>query len=283
MKFLNIPNIKIIDILENNSFKTLIQFNRSLNSDITQMKYNSIISAVPLKWKKIIKNLTVENYANFIRLNDEPQLKINNSIKPLSKCNNKNIYLTLLCKNIKTPTALDTWINIFPFLETESWVYKRTFEITKEPYLQSFQFKILNRNLNNNENLYKWKILENNKCHVCEEVDGIEHHLFFGKDSSSFWKRLKAWMLEALEFCFEFTVCEILFGLPTNNYVDTKLLNFLILMGKWYINKKKSNKNPIYFFEYLAILRDKVNTLTYIPDLEGLAVKPWLETLQEVL
>ena len=90
-------------------------------------------------------------------------------------------------------------------------------------------------------------------------------------------------LLLDVDFCFEFTVCEILFGLPTNNYVDTKLINFLIIMGKWYINKRKSNKNPIYFFEYLAILRDKVNTLTYIPDLEGLAVKPWLETLQEVL
>ena len=126
-------------------------------------------------------------------------------------------------------------------------------------------------------------IVENNKCYVCGEVDGIEHNLFFGKDSSSFWQRLKAWMLDALEFCFEFTVCEILFGLPKNNYVDTKLLNFLILMGKWYINKSKSNKNQIYFFEYLVILKDKVKTLTYITNLEELVVKPWLETLQDVL
>ena len=33
----------------------------------------------------------------------------------------------------------------FPFLEKEEWspIFKRTFEVTKEPYLQSFQYKIL--------------------------------------------------------------------------------------------------------------------------------------------
>ena len=54
-------------------------------------------------------------------------------------------------------------------------------------------------------------------------------------------------------------------------------------MGKWYINKSKSNKNKIYFFQNLVILKDKVNNLSYIPESEGLVVKPWLETLQEVL
>ena len=54
-KILNILNLKIIDVLENNSFKTLIQFNRSLNRDITQMQCNSVLYAVSLKWKKIIK------------------------------------------------------------------------------------------------------------------------------------------------------------------------------------------------------------------------------------
>ena len=90
-------------------------------------------------------------------------------------------------------------------------------------------------------------------------------------------------MLDELEFCFEFTVCEILFGIPTDNYVDTKLVNFLILIGKWYLNKNKNNQSPIYFFEYLIILKDKVNTMTYISKLGGVDAEPWLETLNDVL
>ena len=116
-KYINSPNLKIIDITEKNGFKTLIQLNSILENNITQMKYNSIISAIPILWKKTIKNISDEDQLNIAIMNDEPHLKINSKLKPLSKCNNKNIYLSLLIKNIKPPTATDTWINIFPFLE----------------------------------------------------------------------------------------------------------------------------------------------------------------------
>lgn len=34
-----------------------------------------------------------------------------------------------------------------------------------------------------------------------------------------------------------------------NNYDDTRLLNFLILFEKWYINQRKSKQDAIYFIE----------------------------------
>ena len=267
------------------NFLILTDLNRNLETNISQMKFNSIISAVPLEWKKQIKNISEEDKLSFTRLNNKPYIKINNNLQSILKCNNKHIYLTLLTNDIKPPTATETWINIFPFLEKENWnaIYRRTFEITKEPYLQSFQFKIINRILNNNENLYNWKISQNSECCVCGEIDSIEHHLYYCKDSKLFWKKLKNWMLINLEFGFELTVCEILFGVPTDNYVDTRLLNFLILIGKWFINKRRTKQTSIYFIEYLSILKDKVNTMIYIPTKEGLEVEPWLNTLQDVL
>ena len=123
---------------------------------------------------------------------------ISKYLKPISKCSNKHIYHKILCNQIKPPTALDKWImDIFPFLEKEDWalIFKITFEVTKEPYLQSFQFQILNRILNTNENLFKWKIHGSNEWRSCGEVDGVEHHLFDCKDSKLFWKRLKEWMI----------------------------------------------------------------------------------------
>lgn len=64
---------------------------------------------------------------------------------------------------IKPPTAQETWMNIYPFLETIEWseIYLLPYKITKEPYFQSLQYKILNRILNCNERLYKWNISEN--------------------------------------------------------------------------------------------------------------------------
>ena len=173
----------------------------------------------------------------------------------------------LLKGHRKSPTATEKWVNIFPFLDKENWqsIYKRTFEITKEPYMQSFQFKILNRIINNTKNLHKWKIKESNKCYVCGEIDGVEHHIFYCEESFIFWRRLKDWMISNLEYGFELTVCEILFGIPmNNNYDDSRHLIFLILFGKWYINKRKSNQNPIYFLEYLTLIKDKVRTILSI-------------------
>ena len=77
---------------------------------------------------------------------NEPYTKIGIEIKPLQKKSNKQITNKLLINTIKSPTSIETWINIFPFLETEEWdtIFVRTFKITKETYLQSFQYKILN-------------------------------------------------------------------------------------------------------------------------------------------
>lgn len=48
-------------------------------------------------------------------------------------------------------------------------------------------------------------------------------------------------------FGFELTVCEVLFTLPTYNNPDMLLLNFPILLGKWYINNCKFKKQQSYF------------------------------------
>ena len=42
----------------------------------------------------------------------------------------------------------------------------------------SFQYKILNRITNCREKLFLWKIVQNNKCIYCNDVDGLEHHFF---------------------------------------------------------------------------------------------------------
>ena len=83
-----------MDILDDNlKFKPLIKLNADMNTVITQMKYNSIRSAIPVHWKKIIKDNRNNPNTSMTRLNDVPFIKINNCLKPLSKCTNKHIYI----------------------------------------------------------------------------------------------------------------------------------------------------------------------------------------------
>ena len=151
-----------------------------------------------------------------------------------------------------------------------------------EPSLQSFQYKIINRLLNCNENLCKWKIKNSDKCFYCLKVDTIEHHLFECTESKKIWAKLNKWMLNNIEFCFDLTICEVLFGIPiTNN--DMKLLNFLIIIAKHYINKIKVLEKPLYFIELLSHIRQKVRIMEYIDGSLGGDGMGWLDALLDVL
>ena len=114
-------------------------------------------------------------------------------------------------------------------------------------------------------------------------MDGVKHHLFYCLESKKFWSDLKLWMIANLNFGFEFTVCEILFGFPNHSVPDIETLNFLILMGKWYLYNIKSKDKPILFFEFLIILREKLELMVGGAAVVGREILPWQSALYEVL
>ena len=60
---------------------------------------------------------------------------------------------------------MERWIEKYPFLEVIAWgkIFHMVHYIVTEPYLESFQYKIINRLTNCNLNLYmeNKKILQN--------------------------------------------------------------------------------------------------------------------------
>ena len=138
--------------------------------------------------------------------------------------------------------------------------------------------------MNCKDQLYiKWKIYETNLCAVCKEVDGVEHLPFYCLESKKFWSDLKLWMVANLNFGFEFTVCEILFGFQNHSVPDVEIIIFLILIGKWYLNNSKSKEKPILFFEFLIILREKLEFMVGGAAVVDREILPWQGTLYEVL
>ena len=73
-------------------------------------------------------------------------IQINNKFKRIEKVLSKEIYLSLIKRKITSPTSIKKWIDIFPFMEKFEWqqIFQLPFKIIREPYLQSFQYKILN-------------------------------------------------------------------------------------------------------------------------------------------
>ena len=72
-----------------------------------------------------------------------PLIKINNIWKQIETVTSRNIYIKTILENIQPPTVIDTWINIYPFLELVEWknIFTLASKITSEPYLQSLQYQ----------------------------------------------------------------------------------------------------------------------------------------------
>ena len=85
-----------------------------------------------------------------------------------------------------------------------------------------------------------------------------------------------------LEIEYVFTKCEILFGIPIYN-TDFKMINYLVLLGKWYINQCKNASQPIFFITYIEIIKGKLECLRYTNLDKGIMDPEWQEILGTML
>ena len=154
---------------------------------------NSLINAIPREWKAKIDN-------NNQIFKDIPYLyiKINKMFKSMLNIQSKSVYWKLMNEMTSPPTEISTWIDLYPFMEKIDWkcVFSLVYKLTREPHLQTVQYKIVNRTLNCNYNLSIWKIIATNKCNYCAEVDTLEHHLYYCFVSKMFWKKVTKWLRE---------------------------------------------------------------------------------------
>ena len=88
--------------------------------------------------------------------------------------------------------------------------------------------------------------------------------------------------MDNLDYSYKFTVCEILLGIPID-INDTKLINFLILLGKKFINNKKGQKQPIYFFEFIFFIKDKLDCMERMDINKEIKIPGWREKLYSII
>ena len=103
--------------------------------------------------------------------------------------------------------------------------------------MQSFQYKVLNRVINCNFSLFKWGIKNSPNCAYCENIDTVTHHFFECADCIEFWKKVEQWLFEKLKVKFNLTVCEVIFGIPFSNDSLMQIINYVIILAKYFINK----------------------------------------------
>ena len=135
--------------------------------------------------------------------------------------------------------------------ELES-TYLLPFKITKEPKLIEFQFKIVNFIIGTNVFLKTVKIKENDLCGFCENSKETVKHLFYECTLvKRFWGYFEVYWYEKTNEPLKLSLNAVLLG--DNQFSD--MLNYFILVAKYYIFRAKYHQVLPRFKDYVAILK----------------------------
>lgn len=113
--------------------------------------------------------------------------------------------------------------------------------MSREVRIQAFHYKVLHRTLPCNAFLHQLKIKTSNQCTFCSEKDDILHYLYLCPDTCAFWQSLSLWLTnnsDAVSLPRQLEVTDFLFGIRDND-AKSHRINFIILLGKFYIYKQK--------------------------------------------
>ena len=75
--------------------------------------------------------------------------------------------------------------------------------------------------------------------------------------SKTFWNEVELWIYDRLGVLFNLTVCEIIFGICELDEL-IRLVNYIILYGKLYINKQRTYSKKLTPAEVFSKLKDKI-------------------------
>jgi hypothetical protein len=224
------------------------------------MYYNSLTSAIPKNWKKLInEDNNSTNYFRMLRCH----ILVKNKLRRLEELQSKELYWLFIGKIHSRPTSEDKWEEkVGLHFDEDKWciLYQNPYKLTKEASILTLHFKIMHRTLACGYNLFIWKIKDTNICDTCSsEIDTIEHYMVACKPVLAFWNCVFNWWKAAIGFLFPVDTYDILFGLA-NESEDEHIsqLNYILLTGCSYIYRNKQGNKEITLYEFLIYCKNKL-------------------------
>ena len=218
--------------------------------DITYYQIRGAILETYNKCLKTYKNDALTSHTNI------PKICQNN----ISKIKSAQVYSYNSAKSYRSPKSQDKWIEYYPFLESINWksIYLLPHKVVLDTYLVTFQFKIIHRIFPCNYKLFIWNINDSPCCDLCGKTDNLEHHLYYCSDTDRFWTQVKQWLNNIFELKLDFTVLEVLFGLVNMEQKYWYMVNYIIIIGKYFIYRSRKNGSHIVFTNFQNYLKWKL-------------------------
>ena len=168
-----------------------------------------------------------------------------------------NIFLS---NYVQTPVAQVKWQKYLDIEDIDwDYIYQIPFLVSRDTAIQSLQYKIINRYFPCNYVLSKWYPEHSDKCNHCQNIDFLEHYFFLCPNLEIFWNGLSRWWLSNIECTFKLTPVDVIFGIcnPNDDNVIS-IINYCILMAKYYIAETKKNENEPNLYDYLRFIKHKL-------------------------
>ena len=233
------------------------------------MEYNSLLHAIPVEWKHIVNKNDVN-----IEPPNSVKVHIDRKCYAIGDIKCKHLYHIFISKINKPPTAVTKWCEIYN-IDYDLWSYYFTlaFNVCIDTELQTFQFKIIHRFFPCNYTLSLWYNDVDNMCQFCvsdRQLDSIQHYFYHCTIVANFWYSFIRWWKNITGFSFVLDEIDIIFGILNpfkDNFID--VLNYCILLGKFYIYTCKKDGTTICMFEFLILLKNRIEVLNMIYTLKG--------------
>ena len=115
------------------------------------------------------------------------------------------------------------------------------FQSTIDTTLRNFQYKFIHRLTTTNTMLFRYKLSNSNLCDFCGSNIETFHHLFWECTIvQNLWSELHSFLL-SINIEFSYNKETVFFGELKNN-INGNVINFIIILMKYYIFKMKYQK-----------------------------------------
>lgn len=117
-------------------------------------------------------------------------------------------------------------------------------------------------------------------CTFCKTQDETIEHLFFCCNKvQAFWAEVSDYIFVNCQISHCFTLKDIICYLEDHtNKSFQYIVNFLILIGKFFIHRQKFLKSQLYFSLFVNDVKNLMNSLSHIQNKKALASKTVIKT-----
>ena len=130
--------------------------------------------------------------------------------------------------------------------------------MTKDIRLTIFQFKIVHHILATNATLFQDKIIQHDKCHLCDQKQTLNHLFVSCLDVQAFWQSFSRWWNVKNDDFLILNDETIIYGF-TNDFSQQLGLNLCLIIAKYYIYCASRDGEKYYFEAFLAYLKSKLS------------------------